>query len=76
MESSACWIFMRTFINCRSRILGRQSLKNINAENPIRIDGTAVYLNRSWTLAPWTLVHTNEHFRTTRRKFNFPLRLG
>ncbi|MBC7419265.1 MAG: potassium transporter Kup [Bdellovibrio sp.] len=46
-------------------------LKEVDAENPTRIDGTAVYFNRSLTLAPYALVHTYEHFKTVHRNLIF-----
>ncbi len=48
-----------------------QFLKNLIADNPTRIDGTAVYLNRSLTLAPYALLHTYEHFKTVHRNLIF-----
>ena len=46
-------------------------LSDLDTENPNRIDGTAVYLNRSLTLAPYSLVHTYEHFKTIHRNLIF-----
>ena len=46
-------------------------LKDLDVENPFRTDGTAVYLNRSLILAPYSLVHTYEHFRTVHRTLIF-----
>ncbi len=46
-------------------------LKDIDAENPVRIEGTAVYLNRNLKLAPYALVHTYEHFKTVHRNLIF-----
>lgn len=48
-----------------------QFLKNVDAEKPDYIDGTAVYLNRSLALAPYALVHTYEHFKTVHRNLIF-----
>ncbi len=46
-------------------------LKDLEAENPIRTPGTAVYLNRSLAYAPYALVHTYEHFKTVHRNLIF-----
>ncbi len=46
-------------------------LRDLELENPMRIEGTAVYLNRSLTLAPYALVHTYEHFKTVHRNLIF-----
>lgn len=46
-------------------------LKKLDAESPNRIDGTAVYLNRSLAIAPYALVHTYEHFKTVHRNLIF-----
>jgi KUP system potassium uptake protein len=46
-------------------------LSDLDVQNPIRIDGTAVYLNRNLTLAPYALVHTYEHFKTVHRNLIF-----
>lgn len=48
-----------------------QFLKNLSLENPTRIEGTAVYLNRSQTFAPYALVHTYEHFRIVHKNLIF-----
>ncbi len=46
-------------------------LNDLEVENPKQIEGTAVYLNRSVTFAPYSLVHTYEHFRTVHRNLIF-----
>lgn len=46
-------------------------LTDLEAQNPSRIEGTAVYLNRSLTLAPYALVHTYDHFRTVHKNLIF-----
>lgn len=46
-------------------------LEDLDIKNPHRIEGTAVYLNRSLTLAPYALVHTYEHFKTVHKNLIF-----
>ncbi len=46
-------------------------LKDLDTKNPTRVDGTAVYLNRNMSLAPYALVHTFEHFKTVHRNLIF-----
>ena len=52
-------------------ILLDKFFQKLDSENPSRIDGTAVYLNRSLTFAPYALTHTYEHFRTVHRNLIF-----
>lgn len=46
-------------------------LNEIKAKNPNRIDGTAVYLNRSLVQAPYAIVHAYKHFKTVHQNLVF-----
>ncbi len=48
-------------------------LAELAAKNVKRINGTAVYLNGSATLAPYALIQTYEHFQTVHRNLIFLL---
>lgn len=46
-------------------------LEKIQDQNITRINGTAVYLNRSLTDTPYALIHTYEHFKTVHKNLIF-----
>jgi len=48
-----------------------QFLADIERANLPRVEGTAVYLNRSLKRAPYALIHTFEHFKTVHRNLVF-----
>ncbi len=52
-------------------ILLTDFLHDIKAKNPNRIDGTAIYLNRSHDHAPYALVHAYKHFKTVHQNLVF-----
>ncbi len=46
-------------------------LTEIKSKNPNRIEGTAIYLNRSLTHAPYALIHAYKHFKTVHQNLVF-----
>lgn len=40
-------------------------------ENPPRVDGVAIYMNRNLTVTPYSLIHAYEHFKTLHKTIVF-----
>ncbi len=52
-------------------ILLTDFLNEVISKNPNRIEGTAVYLNRSLLYTPYSLVHAYKHFKTVHQNLVF-----